>query len=175
MKMVSVLKWSCCCLVMVVSLALAVVVQAEKPAWAGEGGKGGKPPKKEKYSPDTGGKKGYETSTSADVHINAHVYFTDRHRNVIRDYYRQEYRAGHCPPGLAKKNNGCMPPGQAKKWRVGYPLPHDVTVYDLPAGILVQLGNPPAGHRYVRVASDILMIAVGTGLIVDAIQDLNSM
>lgn len=22
---------------------------------------------------------------------------------------------GSCPPGLAKKNNGCMPPGQAKK------------------------------------------------------------
>jgi len=22
---------------------------------------------------------------------------------------------GNCPPGLAKKNNGCLPPGQAKK------------------------------------------------------------
>lgn len=32
-----------------------------------------------------------------------------------------------CPPGLAKKNNGCMPPGQAKKrygdWREGYDRP----------------------------------------------------
>jgi hypothetical protein len=27
---------------------------------------------------------------------------------------------GGCPPGLAKKHNGCMPPGQAKKmFRVG--------------------------------------------------------
>jgi hypothetical protein len=25
------------------------------------------------------------------------------------------YGAGACPPGLAKKNNGCLPPGQAKK------------------------------------------------------------
>ena len=25
------------------------------------------------------------------------------------------YCAGGCPPGLAKKHNGCMPPGQAKK------------------------------------------------------------
>lgn len=24
-------------------------------------------------------------------------------------------RRGQCPPGLAKKNNGCLPPGQAKK------------------------------------------------------------
>jgi len=30
------------------------------------------------------------------------------------------YGAGGCPPGLAKKHNGCMPPGQAKKmFRVG--------------------------------------------------------
>jgi len=29
------------------------------------------------------------------------------------------YGVGGCPPGLAKKNNGCMPPGQAKKLRVG--------------------------------------------------------
>nr|NUR37075.1 hypothetical protein [Sphingomonas sp.] len=36
------------------------------------------------------------------------------------------YGGGGCPPGLAKKHNGCMPPGQAKKlyrgqrWRSGY-------------------------------------------------------
>ena len=29
------------------------------------------------------------------------------------------YGVGGCPPGLAKKNNGCMPPGQAKKLRAG--------------------------------------------------------
>lgn len=36
------------------------------------------------------------------------------------------YGVGGCPPGLAKKHNGCMPPGQAKKlfrgerWESGY-------------------------------------------------------
>ena len=37
------------------------------------------------------------------------------------------YGTGGCPPGLAKKNNGCLPPGQAKKlynigqrWPMGY-------------------------------------------------------
>lgn len=36
------------------------------------------------------------------------------------------YGVGGCPPGLAKKHNGCMPPGQAKKlyrgqrWQNGY-------------------------------------------------------
>jgi hypothetical protein len=36
----------------------------------------------------------------------------------------------------------------------------------------VQIGVPPSGYRYVRVASDILMIAIGTGMVVDAIRDL---
>jgi hypothetical protein len=34
------------------------------------------------------------------------------------------YGAGGCPPGLAKKHNGCMPPGQVKKlYRVGQRFP----------------------------------------------------
>jgi Ni/Co efflux regulator RcnB len=68
-----------------------------------------------------------------------------------------------------------MPPGQAKKWRVGQPLPSDVIFYDLPPQLVVSLGTPPAGHRFVRVASDILLIAVGTGMVLDAIEDLGAM
>jgi Ni/Co efflux regulator RcnB len=68
-----------------------------------------------------------------------------------------------------------MPPGQAKKWHVGQPLPRDVIFYDLPPALVVRIGTPPAGHRYVRVAADILLIAIGTGMVIDAIADLSSM
>ena len=35
------------------------------------------------------------------------------------------YGLGGCPPGLAKKHNGCLPPGQAKKlYNVGQRLPY---------------------------------------------------
>jgi hypothetical protein len=40
--------------------------------------------------------------------------------------YSLGYGNGHCPPGLAKKHNGCMPPGQARRfnrgerWQSGY-------------------------------------------------------
>ena len=37
---------------------------------------------------------------------------------VATDHLRRVYAfdtRGGCPPGLAKKNNGCLPPGQAKK------------------------------------------------------------
>ena len=91
---------------------------------------------------------------------------------IVRDYYAEQFRGGRCPPGLAKKRNGCMPPGQAKKWRVGQPLPRDVVYYEVPQPLVVQIGPPPPGYRYVRVASDILMIAIGTRMVADAIQDL---
>lgn len=89
---------------------------------------------------------------------------------MVRTYFENQYRAGRCPPGLAKKNNGCMPPGQARKWSVGQQLPRDVVYYSLPPTVVVQLGAPPQGHRYVRVAADILLIAIATQIVVDAIQ-----
>jgi len=91
---------------------------------------------------------------------------------AVREFYASQFQSGRCPPGLAKKQNGCMPPGQAKKWAIGRPLPRDVVLYDVPPPLLTQLPPPLAGHRYVRVASDILMIAIGTALVVDAIEDL---
>lgn len=142
---------------------------ADKPSWAG-GDKSEKQGQKEKHK----GGKNTDGGQEAAVHHGGggHTYFVDRQRVVIHDYYGREFRSGHCPPGLAKKHNGCMPPGQAKKWRVGYPLPRDVVYYELPPAVVVDLGPPPVGHRYVRVGMDILLIAVGTGMIVDAIQDL---
>ena len=101
-------------------------------------------------------------------------HFTDENRSQARDYYVQEYKqTGNCPPGLAKKNNGCMPPGQAKKWRVGQPLAKDVVIYEVPPQLVVKIGPPPAGHKYVRVAGDILLIATGTRMVIDAISDLS--
>ena len=39
----------------------------------------------------------------------------------------------------------------------------DIVVYELPPVVITQLGPPPAGHSYVRVDSDILLLAIGTG------------
>ena len=131
-----------------VALGIAAApVFADKPEWAGEGKGYGKGKQKKKH-------------------------FDEDKRSHIRGYYEEEFRGGHCPPGLAKKRNGCMPPGQAKKWRVGRPLPQDVMIHDVPPALVVKIGVPPAGYRYVRVAADILLIAVGTRMVADAITDL---
>jgi len=141
-------------------------VFADKPDWAGNG-KAGKHAKESKS--------GEESRREEHGDRKAAAYFNDQHRAVVREYYKESYRSGRCPPGLAKKRNGCLPPGQAKKWAQGQPLPRDVVYYDLPPRVVVSLGAPPAGHKYVRVATDILLIAVGTGMVVDAIADLGNM
>lgn len=147
------------------ALAFAGVVAvgpalAEKPTWAGEkGGKG--------HGDEQG--EGRGASRERDHRIE---HFGDPQRFAVRDYYAGQYQSGRCPPGLAKKHNGCMPPGHARKWELGYRLPQDVIYYEVPRPLVLQLGQPTAGYRYVRVAGDILMIAAGTALVVDAIRDL---
>jgi Ni/Co efflux regulator RcnB len=50
------------------------------------------------------------------VEVRPGAYFNDQQRDNARRYYAEHYSdARRCPPGLAKKNNGCMPPGQARK------------------------------------------------------------
>jgi hypothetical protein len=105
-----------------------------------------------------------------DIQIGA--YFGDRQRSAVSDYYGQQRAAGRCPPGLAKKNNGCMPPGQAKKWQKGRPLASSTVWYPVPRELVAVMGVPPPGYRYVRVVNDILLIAIGTRMVVDAIEDL---
>jgi hypothetical protein len=103
------------------------------------------------------------------------VVISDRDRNATYSYYRTEYSAGRCPPGLAKKDNGCMPPGLAKKqWEIGRPLPSEIYYEPLPPVLLIQLSPPPSGYQYVRVANDVLMMAIGTRLIAGAVADLSS-
>ena len=140
---------------------------ADKPSWAG-GGKQEKH-KQKKQQGNPGDKSHHRRDQS---NFSGDRYFIDRHRTVIHDYYVNEYHTGRCPPGLAKKHNGCMPPGQAKKWAIGRPWPRDVIFYDLPPAMAINIGPPPSGYRFVRVASDILMISIGTGMVMDAINDL---
>ncbi len=100
-------------------------------------------------------------------------FFNDDHRHIVREYYSDAYSRGRCPPGLRKKHNYCQPPGLSKRWVVGRRLPRDVIYYDLPPTVIQRIGYPPAGYRFVRVASDILLISIGTGMVMDAIADLN--
>jgi Ni/Co efflux regulator RcnB len=147
-------------------LLVSAGAMAEKPDWAG-GGKNGK--HKQNQSNEN---REHREEPSKGRQERGDRYFHDEQRTVINHYYTEQYRVGRCPPGLAKKHNGCMPPGHARQWVVGRPLPREVIYYDLPPAVVVQLGAPRAGQRYVRVASDILLIAIGTGMVLDGIENL---
>jgi len=101
------------------------------------------------------------------------AYFNDEHRTHARQYYSQTYaNARNCPPGLAKKHNGCMPPGQAKKWAVGQPVPRGVAVYTVAQPVLRQLPPAPYGYRYARIGGDIVLVQQRNNVIVDIIAGL---
>jgi hypothetical protein len=101
------------------------------------------------------------------------VVFTDDDREAARTYFVQKHGRGNCPPGLAKRNNGCLPPGQAKKrYVVGKPLPPEVVLVEPPHELTVTLRPCPPGYRYAVVDGDLVKLAVGTMLVVDAIDGL---
>ena len=131
---------------------------ADKPSWAGG----------EKH----GRKHGQSEPQATQSDAKYATHFNDDARRIISDYYGKKARAGKCPPGLAKKNNGCLPPGQAKKWSKGHALPADVRYNDLPRELAKRLPPPPSKHRYVQIAGDILLIAIGTGMVIDAVEDI---
>ena len=167
----------------VVALAAAGIIAtlpalADPPPWAG-GDKGEKHERRDRgrdehRDGDRQDERGREESRDRGGR-SGRGYFEDHHRMVVHDYYTERYRGRrHCPPGLAKKHNGCVPPGLARRWEIGRPLPREVVYYDLPPPMVAELGPPPSGHRFVRVAGDILLVAIGTGMVMDAIEDLGS-
>jgi hypothetical protein len=101
------------------------------------------------------------------------VVFSDTQRDAARLYFVEDHGRGNCPPGLAKKQNGCLPPGQVKKrYAVGHPLPQGIVLGRLSAELSVRIGPAPNGYRYGILDGDLVKLAVGTMLVVDAIEGL---
>ena len=160
------------------ALAVAFVVLAGPSLADDDHGKGNKHgDKHENKAEQKADKKAQKQQQKAAKHhdrddVKVGQYFDDRHRSAVRGYYGEHYGNGRgCPPGLAKKNNGCLPPGQAK-YVVGQPLPRTVTVYQVPQPVIVQLPVAPPGYRYVRVGNDILLVSPQTQMVVDVIAGL---
>jgi hypothetical protein len=94
-------------------------------------------------------------------------------RVIIQGYLADHYRP-KCPPGLAKKRNGCLPPGQAKKYHSGQILPTHVKWKPVPHDLFVRLQAPPPGASYVMVDRDVLLITEATRKVLDAVTLLSA-
>jgi hypothetical protein len=106
------------------------------------------------------------------------VFVPDRDRQIVYGYYRTQYTNVRCPPGLAKKGNGCMPPGQAYApprpvYVVGQPLPPTVVYQPVPPVLVQQLEPVPPGYGYVQVDNDVLLMDMASRLIADIVNDLD--
>ena len=141
------------CLVLLPALAAA-----DKPDKAGKGHGGG---------PDQA------VTADSGIHGEVTVVFGARERESARGYFAEAHGKGKCPPGLAKKHNGCLPPGQARKrYALGQPLAHGVVYAPPPPELGRRLGPPPHGYLYVMVDGDLLKLVAGTMMVVDAVQSL---
>jgi Ni/Co efflux regulator RcnB len=98
------------------------------------------------------------------------VVFVDADRAAYRQYWADTYGRSGCPPGLAKKRNGCLPPGQAKKrYAIGRALPRAVVVERVPVVLVPRLRTAPPGYEYVLVDGDVLLMSTRDRVIADAI------
>lgn len=100
--------------------------------------------------------------------VQSKYYFKQTDERFIRTKIENNYQR-NCPPGLAKKHNGCQAPGQAKKYQIGKPLPRNVTYWEVPRDVRAKLHAPPRGAEYVMVDRDVLLISTATRNIIDAI------
>ena len=99
--------------------------------------------------------------------------FRDRDRDGRDDRFENRtanrYGANDCPPGLAKKNNGCLPPGQAKRlFEQGQRLPTGYNYYTDFNNIPVQYRNQynlDPNDRYIYRDNSIYVVDPRTSVV----------
>lgn len=143
--------------------ATVAVMALSAPAFAKDGhGKGRGSDDSHEYEVEHHKSSGHEDDGMTTIRIG------DDDRSYIHHYLEDSYKRD-CPPGLAKKHNGCLPPGQAKRYTIGYRLPDDVIWAPVPSDILEHLRPAPAGYKYVKVDTDILLIGEASKKVIDAV------
>lgn len=144
----------------------------------GNSGHGAKPVKATGSARMNGGGSGATKATTVSTNgksasrrvvndVRADNFFDRNDEAAIRSYYGN---SASCPPGLRAKNNGCLPPGQAKKsYNVGTILPTDLRLTPLPSDLLGRLPIAPDGYYYGRYNGDVYLVENSTRRIIDNI------
>ena len=102
-----------------------------------------------------------------DENSQVEVVFTNRDRNLIREYYHR-----HLPPGLAKRSS--LPPGLQKQVERRGQLPPGLQGKRLPHDLEVKLSPLPDAYVRLQVGVDIVLMNTRTRVIVDVIKDIGS-
>jgi hypothetical protein len=99
------------------------------------------------------------------------IVFGSRDRDIIRDYYRDQY--SNLPPGLAKRG-GNLPPGLQKHLERDGTLPPGLQkrVQPFPVELERRLPPLPPDYRRVTLGVDILIVNRRTQRIMDIVHDI---
>lgn len=99
------------------------------------------------------------------------IVFGSRDREIIRDYYHNQY--SNLPPGLAKRG-GNLPPGLQKHLERDGTLPPGLQkrVQPFPYELERRLPPLPGGYRRVTLGVDILILDRKTQRIMDVAYDI---
>lgn len=99
-----------------------------------------------------------------------------RDRDAAYAYYRGEVAAGRCPAPLVRKDKACSAPAAGRQvWKLDQPLPDGVKAEPPPAGLIAMLSPSPAGHQYLRVDNDLLVVGLGTRNVAALVVDLSKL
>ncbi len=102
---------------------------------------------------------GSDGRVDVDLRGDLSIRFSDSEIRIIDDYYRRYPSSGY---GL--------PPGIAKNLARGKPLPPGIAKRYLPNNLVGLLPSPLSGTNRVIIGSDIFLIELSTGLILDVIE-----
>lgn len=99
------------------------------------------------------------------------IVFGTRDRDIIRDYYRDQY--SNLPPGLAKRG-GNLPPGLQKHLERDGTLPPGLQkrVQPFPTELEARLPRLPETYRRVVLGVDVLILDRRTQRIMDIVHDI---
>ena len=140
------------------TLAAAAVASIAAPALAHPGGGHG----------NGHGDGGQEWKHGGDDRGDDHGRWGDRRDDDHRNYGYHHSSMRNCPPGLAKRHNGCMAPSQARRWAQGSRLPYGYQSYtpynQIPQRYVDQYGLDP-NDRYIYRDNTIYQVDPRTSII----------
>lgn len=124
------------------------------------------------YRPIAGGGTTYPrtgtTGGTTTARVLADAVFTSLERQIIRDYYRNS----GLPPGLARRDS--LPPGLQRQLVRNGRLPPGLERRALPPDLRARLPSRDPRYDMVQVGTDVLLILIATGVILDIIDDVAS-
>jgi hypothetical protein len=100
------------------------------------------------------------------------IVVSDRDRNTVLSFYRDEIGAGRCPVPMVRNGKACAAP-EKKAWKLDQAIADDAKLEPPPGPLIMKLAPSPAGYQYMCLGRDVLLVGVGTRIVTAWVADLS--